>query len=281
MPIESLPQINKPNLPQYPVDTLNWFSQLTRDEYEKRYGMQPPLFDANQPPKLWFDTSPNAGNYTRLSINADMSCSFIPMTMTPELAAKVNLPGAYRYPKYVAAATSAEFVLTAGDGSQVRQAIPPGQLASFDQARTLAVELGGTTEEDPGWPSVGTFRIDWKTETRRMYNVQVNGMVFNAGYLLEQKNANGIGAPGAWESSSDSLRWAPRAQITAPLDSSVKAVPVPVRVLDSDEEIVTVFGNIPVVRRKGTLTATAGSDPNSAEVLRLMRLLLTRFSIAY
>jgi hypothetical protein len=103
----------------------------------------------------------------------------------------------------------------------------------------------------------------------------------NAGSLLQQKNANGIGAPGSWEVSQDSIQWIPKAQITAPPDPGLKAVPIPVRALDLDEEIVVIFGNIPVVRKKGSLPATEAADPNAAEAVRLLRILLTRFSIAY
>lgn len=279
MPLTSLPKVNKPNLKKYPLDTLNLFLQLNREDYEKAFGVQPPDFDVNQPQKLWFDTSPTAGNYTRMSINKDMTVSFIPMIMTPELAASVNIPGAYRYPRYTIPATAAEFVLTAGDGGQVRQLVPANQIATFDQARALAMEMGGTTVEDPGWPAVGNFRIDWKTETRRMFNIYVGTLVFNAGWLLQQKNVNGVGAPGAWALAQDPIQWVAKTQPTQPLDPNVKPIPVPVRIPDADEEIVVVFGNIPVVRQKGAFPSSEGSDV--AEILRLQRLLLTRFSIPY
>ncbi|MFB3778171.1 MAG: hypothetical protein ACE141_11185 [Bryobacteraceae bacterium] len=279
--IESAPVRQKPDLAQYPLSTLQLFEELTRDEYEAKYGEQAPPFDPNKPPKLWFDTSENAGNYTRYTISRDQKVSFLAYTMTKELAASVNLPGAYRYPAYAVAPTDAIVVLASSDGSTVaRLPVPAVQLATLDQATELVSSLGGTLSEDLSWFATS---VQWGTETRRMYNIVVNGKTYNAGVLLQQKNANGIGAPGSWVDDASGLRWVPGKQVTAPLDPAVQAVPVPCRTLDADEEIVAGFGNVPVIRKvAATASAPATtSDEKLEEAIRLIKLFLTRFGIAY
>jgi hypothetical protein len=277
---QSVPVRQKPDLAQYPLSTLLLFAELTREEYEAKYGEQPPAFDPNKPPKLWFDTSERAGNYTRYTISRDQKVSFLAYTMTNELAASVNLPGAYRYPRYEIAPTDAIVVIMSADGSTVaRLPVPAGQLATLEQATRLAAALGGTVEEDAGWFASS---VQWGTETRRLYSIVVNGHKHNAGVLLQQQNANGIGAGGSWVEDGRGLNWAPRAQITAPLDPEVQAVPVPCRMPDADEEICAGFGNVPVLRKvTPAATMTITGDEKLEEALKLIRLLLTRFGIAY
>jgi len=273
--IESTPKVTKPDLPQYPLTALNLFPDLTRESYEKAFGIQPPPFDANRPPKLWFDTSATAGNYIRLSINPDMSVSFPPMTMTQELAASVNLPGAYRYAKRTVAPTAAVSNLPNSDGGFVPIPVPADQLSTAAEAAQLAAELGGIVTEDRSWFASG---ITWGPEQRRMFEVVLGTVAWNVGYLLQRQAINGVGAPGAWKDAA----WIPATQATAPLDPNVKAVPVPVRTLDPDEEIVAGFGNVPMIRKRGAFTAPgAGADANTTEILRLVRILLTRFSVPY
>ncbi|HSW49796.1 MAG TPA: hypothetical protein VLH09_06445 [Bryobacteraceae bacterium] len=278
--IVSTPVRQKPDLAQYPLSTLRLFGELTRGEYEAKYGEQPPPFDPNKPPKLWFDTSENAGNYTRYTIGSDQKVSFLAYTMTKELAASVNLPGAYRYAAYAVAPTGAIVVLVSSDGSTVAQLpVPAVQLATLEQATGLASSLGGTLAGDSSWFATS---VQWGMETRRMYNIVVNGKTYNAGVLLQQQNANGIGAPGEWVEDAGGLRWAPGKQITAPLDPAVQAVPVPCRTLHADEEIAAGFGNVPVIRKiaaAGT-PATTGEE-KLEEAIRLIKLFLTRFGIAY
>jgi hypothetical protein len=200
--------------------------------------------------------------------------------MTKDLAASVNLPGAYRYPAYAVAPTDAMVVLVSSDGSTVaRLPVPAVQLATLEQATAVASSVGGTLAEDTSWFATS---VQWGLETRRMYNIVVDGRTYNAGVLLQQQNANGIGAPGDWVDEASGLRWAPGKQITAPLDPAVQAVPVPCRTLDADEEIVAGFGNVPVIRKTAAASAAASiGDEKLEEAIRLIKLFLTRFGIAY
>jgi hypothetical protein len=277
---ESVPVRQKPDLAQYPLSTLQLFRELTRQQYETEFGEQAPAFDPNKPPKLWFDTSENAGNYTRYTIGRDQRVSFLAYTMTKQLAASVNLPGAYRYPAYQIAATDAIVVIMSADGSTVaRLPVPAVQLATLEQATGLASTLGGTLAEDASWFATS---VQWGTEPRRLYNLVVNGKTYSAGVLLQQQNANGIGAPGSWVEDERGLHWVVSAQIAAPLDPGVQAIPVPCRMPDPDEEVFAGFGNLPIIRKVATAPATTTtSDGKLEEALRLIRLFLTRFGILY
>ncbi len=249
------------------IETLEMFKQYTRAQYEAEFGVQPPPFDVTRPDKLWFDTSETAGNYTRISRDAAGKPSIVPMTMSRELAASVNIPGAYRYPRYVVVPTLAEVVLPANDGSVVRLPIDPGQLASEAEARALAAAIGGIFEIDASWYASSA---EWKGESRRLYNIVLGDERANAGQLLQAQAVNGVGAPGKWVG----LRWEPAAQPTAQLDPQVQPIPVPCRPLSADEEFRQGFGGTWTVEKK-----TPASD--ESEALRLLRLICQTFRIAF
>jgi len=248
------PKEIRPDLPSYPVSTLETCDRFTRESFEKRFGEQSPPFRANDPDKTWFDTSENAGNYHRVTRDASGKPSIVPMTMTRELAASINLPGAYRYPRYVPEPTPATQEYTLGDGTQITQAYPAHLLSYEDDARALAIELGGTFEVTPA-STRKPFDVHYAGDPRRVYQVVVGGQSYNVGQLLQQKCVNGIGAPGKWITTEEYLRWEPAAQPTAQLDPKVEPVPVPCRMLYADEEFRQGFNGWTIWKKETAATS--------------------------
>jgi hypothetical protein len=264
------PRPVKPDLPSYPPETLQTCEVLNRPSFEARFGEQPPPYTNEKPDKLWFDTSENAGNYMRLSRDAANKPSLVAMTMSKELAASVNIPGAYRWPKYVPTPTPAKQIIT---GTVLP--FPAGFLASVDDARALAIELGGTFEIAPN-AHRPPFDVDLAGDPRDVYQVVVGGQSHNAGQLLSQKYSGGVGAPGRWVTAKDGgLSWEITPQETAQIDPKVKPIPVPCRPLDADEEFYAGFGNVWVVRKKVAAPVASGLD----DIARMLRLIMDRFGI--
>ncbi len=268
------PRERQPEVPSYSVDTLETCEQFDRAGYERRFGEQPPPHTNERPDKLWFDTTEQAGNYMRISRDAAGKPSFVPMTMSKELARSVNIPGAYRWPEYVPAPTPAALEIVLGSGQKQVIPILAGRLSMEEDARALALELGGVYEVDRS-SKVPPFDVKYNGDPRRIYEVvDRDGKTYNAGELLAQKYSNGVGAPGAWKRNAEGrFYWAAARQSTAQLDPLVQAIPAPCRPLHSDEEFYQEFAGLWKIRR-------IAAAPQSEEV-RLLRLLCKTFQIAY
>ena len=240
---------------QIGINDLRLFRESTRESYEAACGAQAPPFDDTRPVKTWFDPA-GTGSYSQL-VNGSPP-SFAPLVMTPNEAKTVNLPGMYRYAKYVRVGTPAVFVWA----GSARPQFPSGWLATDQQAAEIAAELGVS----PFIPTEDV--IEWRGETRRNWAVLAGGQKHYIGALFEQKSLHGVGSPGKWALEDGVPTWNPAPQSTKPLDN--RMVPMPVRTLDGDEEFVsTPFGW--VVRNKEMNTTPAGSGGDTAEILRLVR----------
>jgi len=254
------------------IESLELFKQYSRTEYEQAFGEQPPPFDAARPDKLWFDKSETAGNYLRISRDDSGKPSIVPMTMTRELAASVNIPGAYRWPAYVPAPTDAVAEFRDQNGKLVA-AVPvaPGDLTTAADAAAIAKEVGGTVQADASWAAAS---VKWPAgELRRLYLVQAGEYIYNAGQLLQMKYINGVGAAGKWLLDTAGLRWVPAAVVTAQIDPKVKPIPVPCRELAADEEFRQGFAGWTVEKK----TPPAAAD----EAVRLLKLICQTFRISF
>jgi hypothetical protein len=183
------------------------------------------------------------GKFKRLSQAGIAKPVQVDMTMTPERAASVNLPGRYAWPRWTPAPTPAVTQVQMPNGGVVDLAIMPVELSQETEAAVLAVELGGSySERKPSPP----FAVNYHDDPRRVWMVQVDGTEHNAGTLLAQKYANGVGAPGAWSKSDGpgNLHWDILPQIEQPLDAKEQWTPVPVRPLDENEGLEQVFGGV-------------------------------------
>jgi hypothetical protein len=238
---------------QIGINDLRLFPEYTRESYEAVCGAQAPPFDNTKPVKTWFDPA-GAGAYSQLVNGAPPS--FAPLVMSPSEAKTVNLPGMYRYPKYVRAATPAVFVWA----GSARPQFPSGWLATDQQAAEIAAELGTS----PFLPTEDV--IEWRGETRRNWVVLAGGQQHYVGTLFEQKSFYGVGSPGKWALENCAPTWNPAPQPTQPLDNRI--VPMPVRTLAGDEEFAsTPFGWL--VRKKGSEPVPAPAS-DTAEILRLV-----------
>jgi len=255
------------------IETLELFRQVNRAQYEAEFGEQAPPFDVTRPDKLWCDNSETAGNYMRISRDETGKPSIVPMTMSRELAASVNIPGAYRWPKYTPAPTQAAAQFKDETGRIVATVpVQASDLTMEDETRAIALEVGGVFARDTSWAAIS---VVWPAdEQRRLYLVHVGSATYNAGQLLRQKYVNGIGAPGKWVNNTSGLRWEPAPQPTAQLDPKVNPVPVPCRQLAADEEFRQGWGSLWTVEKRAP--ASAGD-----EAVRLLRLICQTFRIQY
>ena len=271
--MEYTPREVRSDLPSYPIETLEICERFDRAGFEARFGEQPPPFNVNEPPKFWLDTRDAAGNYIRVSRNATGKPSIVPMTMTRELAAKPNISGAYRWPKWTPEPTPATQELSIGGGTRII-AYPAGRLSSEDQARALAIELGGTFQIDQS-SLEPPFDVKYNGDPRRVYEVVLpNGTDINIGQLLAQKYVNGVGAPGQWKHGTQGVYWEPAPQYTAALDPKVQEIPVPCRKLDPDEEFYQGTMGVWMIRKKTAAATTLD------EIKHLLVLLFDRLGIS-
>lgn len=214
----------------------------TRKQYEKAFGEQPPPFDPKKPPKHWRDPSP-AGDTVTYTVFDWESKTVRPLTMKAEEAAAINIPGEYRYPVRKVQPTPAVVIDIRGE---VISGVNPETLSSGEEARAIAEELEAAfgfqaDVIDSTDIAAGPFRVDYRGEQRRQWAVRLVGKTdwMNVGALLAAKNAYGAGAPGHWEwnGRQTEVVWVPERVEHYP-PPGAKAVPVPIRLLKPNEEII-------------------------------------------
>jgi hypothetical protein len=171
--------------------------------------------------------------YKVLCPDGNGGLSFAEMTLTVPEASTVNLPGAIAYPPYVITRSGAE----RGPGAVINSAL----LSLESEARELMTKLGGTDLVDQGATSV--FPVVYAPdEPRRMWAfIDHNGHQVNVGALLQGKNAQGVGAPGLWDTSSGDPVWVPAPPAPTGLNDTRPGRSVPMRDLLANEELRTVL----------------------------------------
>jgi hypothetical protein len=265
----------QPNEKVYGVGEIYTFKSFTRDSYEKEFGVQPPPFNAAKPVKSWFDNTVTSASVTYLTLDLN-TLKNVNLTLTKEDAKSVNLQGAYRYTSYIVKPSECL--------SQPKNIpMPPSQintlyLSERKEAEQLATELSGIVAlaTEPGG-QMSAFLVSCpETDTRNVWEVVIQGQHYLAGQLLAQKNQVGIGAPGAWVSTSGTPTWKPE----NPVISSNNYMRVPVRALYPNEKYSqTPFGTY--------VNRTDMDDPNGGgfllsdratlnEILRIVRDLQTK-----
>lgn len=193
-------QVSKPVVPaqpdklQYGVLDLSLFKTYTRDSYLAAFGVQAPAYDPSRRIKAWFDSTVDASDpeeavvYKILSTDKNGAPSIKQIALTSKEASTVNLPGVVTYPSYVIAPTQA---------SRGPALLSPGFLSLESQGREIIAAVGrgdlvdeGTTDQYPVIYPAG--------EPRRMWAILIGGTQTNAGALLQDRNARGVGSPGHW-----------------------------------------------------------------------------------
>jgi len=203
----SLPVVPpQPDLDIYSPVTLALFQEYTRESYRFAFGVDAPPWDPTRLYKAWFDSSGfdssvfdavgSGVHYQVFGQDATGAWGFQNLTLAPADAAAVNLPGAITYPQYVVQGT---------DATRGASGMSANYLSLESDANALLPTFGGSSLVDQGITPV--FPVVYPAdEPRRMWAIVMpNGNQLNVGLLLLERNAGGIGSPGHWDTSADSL----------------------------------------------------------------------------
>ena len=240
----------QPNLKQYAIGALYRFpNYATRALYLAATGKQAPIFDPSLPIKGWADPAPDGSPYLLFANGVVQSLS-IPSSA----ASAVNLPGAYAYPQYVAQPTVAIVVGPYGGVGPVN----PDELCDYADAQALAVTfsaLYGKAVTVVDNTTAGIYWVEYGTETRRMWGLQVAGgplFDFAQAFIIAQCQQYGIGSPGGWSLVSNNGNpatmipaWTPTAQVTTAPPNAL-TLGVPIRALLSTEKFELVPAGNPL-----------------------------------
>jgi hypothetical protein len=165
-----------------------------------------------------------------------LSGSEVPLKISNAVAARANVP--VTYPPYKVEPTKAQLIIQRTGHTPLVFEVPDFSLSTEDQANALAAEIGPALalQFQVTLPvAVGAFQPNG--DTREQFMLTAGLVSGNVGYLLGAKNANGIGAPGAWGvNASNQIVWngvaVPQVGPNTPAD-----IPFPVRALLPGEKI--------------------------------------------
>jgi len=226
----------QPDEAYYPVSALYIFPTFTRASCPNA-----PTYDPTRKTKNWKDDAAAAlepqtpVSYTTISRDNALNVVVGKITMTAAEAATLNLYGVQAYPTYVVAPTSA---FTTDIGTTIN----PSQLSLQSDAIALAKSFGldASAVSEQGPASAITYPAN---EARRMWLIAYKGYQLNAGLLLSEMNANGIGAPGHWNLDTAEPSWIPNTSPQTPLPINPSVWDQPCRGLLGNEGIAnTMFG---------------------------------------
>src|SRR5579862_9722823 len=249
----------QPNQAQYQISALDLFPvYATRAAYQQATGQQAPPFDASKPVKGWADPAPasNPVTYTVFDPAAPVNVGvgggggygvvtqLAPMPVGQ--ASRLNLPGTYNYPAYVSPPTDAQQVGPFGPIGPVSATT----VSLKSDADALAAELAplypGQTinvQEE----NTGVYHVVYGLDPRRQFylvaGTSSGAPSFLAQSLIQNKNFNGVGAPGHWTIQSNVPTWVPVQPVTTAPANAV-TLPAPIRSLLPNEQIVHLPGSL-------------------------------------
>ncbi|HLH41537.1 MAG TPA: hypothetical protein VKV74_01030 [Bryobacteraceae bacterium] len=235
---------SQPDQLYYGVSALALFQTFTRDTYLSTFGIQAPPYDPSRVIKTWFDSTVDTSNPSNVAlynvVGQDNSGNWglQQLVMPAQEAATVNLTGAVTYPPYVAAPTQAT---RGGSG------INPLYMSLESDAQEIMTEIGGTTLLDEG--SSPVFPVIYPAnEPRRVWDVVFKGQPLNVGMLLSMKYANGVGAPGHWDTSGSDPVWVADPPPPTGVGDTRPPRPMPVRNLLPNEQFQTGLMGVGIIR---------------------------------
>jgi len=255
--------LTPPDGAAYSIDELRLLDGFNRESYFDTFGEQAPEYDPSRVLKSWMDKSVDLSDpskpvtYKTLQQDAHGNWSMVEFTMPAGEAATVNLPGVPTFPPYSIAPT---------DATRGGSGINPKMLSLKVDADSIEKEIGGRVVVDTDLPAPmsTTFPID---EPRRLWGiVWNNGKILNAGELLAQKYARGIGAPYKWDLSGSEP-----VVVFLPIPDGSQdkrpPAPVPMRDLLPVEKIqqATLPGNYEIVRTDRMPAAAAPPPATSGD----------------
>jgi hypothetical protein len=244
----------RPDAHRYPLAALQLVKTYTRASYEEEFGIQAPPFDAARRPQAWFDSTASGRPDEPYVINYYGPGQRLMMkeTITVRAAGAPNLPGEYRWEQWTVAPTAATYA-----GGTVN----PLHLCGEPEAWSLRSDIFHDTgdfldiSEAPGF----TYPAD---EPRRCWQIGT----LRAGLLLNVRNAQGVDRPGQWRKEADGYTWVPAVLQT---DSEQPWVPVPMRKLDNDEQLVATLTGWVVERPDLAPPESGGGGLSAADRAKL------------
>lgn len=223
-------------------------SCVDRADYQKQAGHQPPSHDPTQADKFWWDPSaaalPPTQNVTYQAWNGDLvNPALIPLTVPAAVAAAVNVPGVQTYVPYVIQPTTttwaggnimpAEYLSLPSDADALVALSPMLKWVDGD------AYYSGNVLMQPVYPP---------GEARRLCVILGGSQPYFAGEVLKQRNAMGVGYPGAWDPTNLSkgiLVWVPAVYADGP---SRPSMPIPCNPVPTGMFLTSVInGLIPTV----------------------------------
>lgn len=184
-----------------PASSLNRFPRYQdRSVYKAMTGKEAKPFDKLKPPKHWEDTTLMPGlshdavvSYQRLP-HLGESLTMKAFSLNAGDATSVNLPGMANYPPNSLKPTDARIELP----GHLPQVIGDVQyLCMLADAERILGEIGGDSVEMEN--DLNGATIVYGNDPRRVWMIIRKGARLNAGLLLANQYAHGVGAPGHWD----------------------------------------------------------------------------------
>jgi hypothetical protein len=209
----------------YPVNDLDEIPEFMRAQYEALYGLAP-VCDPTQKLKLWSDRSvPMGGSRTYSIDNGDGTLGSL--TLTAAQSAALNFPGAPGWPVYTPTPNPA--TPTGQISTENGLAIAARRLSTLAQAVKYELLFGGTLASG----EIGNDSSKYVYgDSRRIYEVVVQGTPLVVGDLVAQENSAGVGRPGTWTTALVNNIFTPTwTPAPIPPDSTLGVVQCPIRAL--------------------------------------------------
>ena len=216
------------------AQALPLFKTFNRIGYKAANGgVEAPEYDPARDVKLWLDTAAKSGHttYATLETNSDGSYTdppkFVPLYLPVVIASTVNLPpDPSEFPAWDPPPSDALII----SGGIAVSGINPTYLSTAVQADDLYAEFGKfTTGGVQLWtpdPGPGNIHVQYGVDPRREYQFVFKTQMVTVGLLLANMYANGVGAPGSWDTSGAEPRWIPALPPVLPPNFKVTSVPM-------------------------------------------------------
>lgn len=260
-------------MPQHPntliLSTVSVYKD--RADYQAQNdNQQPPPFDISKPVKMW--NTADVSSRTSLGFWRNLEAANTPeystLSLTGDELKSVNIPGRYHYQPWSPAPTSATAI--GGDGTLFP--LSPRVLSTSSQSAVIAEELRLAGYEVTA--RISDMPINYGTETRRVFELVVDGVPRLVAALLAERYKNGIGTPGSWQPKKPGEETNPRWIPVTPLIEHPyghpqfgAVIPPPQRLLAEDEEWHRLgIGGVWQVWKKDEWAAHAGTVSGSGGV---------------
>lgn len=272
----------QPTTSTYGLEALNLLPTYNRETFEAKFGKQAASFDASKPAKAWFDSTQScpgaAATYKRVE-----GLAVVAYTMPACDALNVNIPGFRHYPPYPEPAESAVYTLSERYG--IKYKLNPAVLSMKADAEALlnsmpsnhglvlleeilndgdACMAGNTCQARR---ILGGFHYSYEaTEQRRVYVLarvdeynrwlaSANDKPFslytqNVAQLIASVNRKGVGHPGSWVIKQAGGYWEFDIPEDGPSGLGQLGLPVPVRDLLPNEQIIGNLAGDPFIMKK-------------------------------